>query len=74
MVATTVFLRGHVKPAAARQVYFTSDNGFESMAFRLVGEFLDPEKIPVIGDGNGLHAVFPGLLHQYRDTGSPVQD
>ena len=39
----------------------------------IVIKFLDAEHVAVVGDGNALHAVLHGLVHQAADAGLSVQ-
>jgi hypothetical protein len=50
-----------------RNIDFAANNGLDPFFSGRLVEFDGSKQIPVIGHGNGVHAGFPDLFHEWRD-------
>jgi hypothetical protein len=70
----TILLRECAAMPVGHHVKFAADDGLYPIVLgRLRHELEHPEHIPVVGDGQGFHAIGCGFFEQSGDAGRAVE-
>ena len=73
VVAAPFFPPRFLQTALRRYIHLAAHNGLDSRFLGLGDELHDPVHITVVGNGNGIHAIFLGAFHQGGNLAGPVE-